>query len=56
MGKNADRRIVHDQEKKLVYLTMVHYDRWVQGTRNADGSPKGGATVHNPFFRIVDIS
>jgi hypothetical protein len=55
MGKNADRRIVYDQEKKHIYLTMVHYDRWVKGTRNADGSPKGGATVHNPFLRIADI-
>ncbi len=55
LGKNADRRIVYDQQNRVIYLTMVHYDRYVQGPRNKDGSPKGNAKGYNPFLRITQI-
>ena len=54
-GKNADRRIVHDTQTNSIYLTMVHYDRYVQGPRKADGSPKGNSVGYNPFLRITQI-
>ncbi|UFN47543.1 hypothetical protein LPC08_16170 [Roseomonas sp. OT10] len=56
-GKNGDRRIVHDTTTGAIYITMVHYDRWVNGKINADGSPAvKTATINNPFFRIVGIA
>lgn len=55
--KNADRRIVYDNQGKSIYLTLVHYDQWVVGSRNADGSPSGRASAtHNPFLQIIEIS
>jgi len=56
VGKNKDRRIVYDKQHKNIYLTMVHYDRWVDGTRNDDGSPKGNFQTYNPFVKIIDIA
>jgi hypothetical protein len=54
--KNGDRRIVYDREKKYFYLTLTHYDKWVHGPTNDDGSPKNAtAKVHNPFVRIDGI-
>jgi hypothetical protein len=53
--KNADRRVVYDRNNQIFYLTLVHYDKWVDGTTNADGSPKGKAQTLNPFVRVDGI-